>query len=96
MLPLHSFWRGPEATPLAAACLRLFVELGHPVTLHSYERVSGVPQGVGTADAAILPRDSLFIHGVTQSVVPFSDQCRYFLLALAAYRLRTCSAAAGR
>ena len=21
MLPLHSFWHGPEATPLAAACL---------------------------------------------------------------------------
>ena len=45
-------------------------------------------KGVGTADAASPPRDTLCIHGVTQRVVPFSDQCRYFLLALAAYRLR--------
>jgi hypothetical protein len=56
MLPeVVTFWHG-RLDPLRLTCLRSQVAAGHKVTLYSFEPLSGLPSGVGNADAeAILP-----------------------------------------
>jgi hypothetical protein len=80
-LPFNSFWLGSELDPLAAACLHSFTEMGHAVTLFTYDSLRGVPPGVAIEDAAtILPRDSVVVQKKTGSVALFSDRFRYELL----------------
>lgn len=56
MLPdIVTFWRGP-LDPLRQTCLRSQIAAGHKVTVYSFDPLSGLPEGVGNADAeAILP-----------------------------------------
>ena len=80
--PLHAFWHGPRLPEMARVSLESFVELGHPITLHTYDPIEGVPAGVGLADAAkILPRDQIFIQPTEKSLAPFTDRFRYEMLA---------------
>src|SRR5262245_50684591 len=82
LLPLNSFWHGPELPPLSRACLHSFVETGHAVTLHVYDEPRGVPPGVALADASrILSRDQIFIQRTHRTIAPFTDRFRYELLA---------------
>lgn len=76
-----SFWRG-TLSPFEQACLRSFVIRGNPVTLYSYEPLSGVPEGVETADArAIAPEASAsrFRYQGRADLSHFSDYFRYNL-----------------
>jgi len=51
-----TFWHGP-LDALRRLCLRSQVAAGHKVTVHSFEPLSQLPEGVGNAEAeAILPR----------------------------------------
>jgi hypothetical protein len=61
MLPkVHSVWIGPRLGLLNAACLKSFVNAGHEVTLHTYDRVEDLPDGIQTSDAnALFPADKL-------------------------------------
>jgi hypothetical protein len=56
MLPeVVTFWHGP-LDPLRLTCLRSQVAAGHKVTVYSFAPLSGLPAGVGSADAeTILP-----------------------------------------
>jgi hypothetical protein len=56
MLPdVVTFWHGP-LDRLRQLCLRSQVAAGHNVTVYSFEPLSGLPDGVGNAEAeAILP-----------------------------------------
>ena len=56
MLPeIVTFWHGP-LDRLRQTCLRSQVAAGHKVTVHSFDPVAGLPDGVGNAEAeAILP-----------------------------------------
>src|ERR1700733_11454735 len=50
-----TFWHGP-LDALRRLCLRSQVAAGHKVTVYSFEPLSGLPDGVGNAEAeAILP-----------------------------------------
>src|SRR5271154_7055875 len=51
-----TFWHGP-LDALRTLCLRSQVAAGHKVTVHSFEPLAPLPEGVGNAEAeAILPR----------------------------------------
>ena len=56
MLPdVVTFWHGP-LDRLRQLCLKSQVAAGHNVTVYSFEPLSGLPDGVGNAEAeAILP-----------------------------------------
>jgi hypothetical protein len=56
MLPdVVTFWHGP-LDALRKLCLRSQVAAGHKVTVYSFDSISGLPAGVGNAEAeAILP-----------------------------------------
>jgi hypothetical protein len=50
-----TFWHGP-LDGLRQTCLRSQLAAGHKVTVYSFDRVPGLPEGIGNADAeAILP-----------------------------------------
>jgi hypothetical protein len=77
----HALWIGPSLGPLERACLSSFVEAGHPVRLHAYEDLPGVPPGVTVRDAGdVLPREAVLRHRATGSVSLFSNRFRYALL----------------
>lgn len=82
LLPIASFWTGAPLSFVERLCLKSFVDIGHEITLYSYEEIEGVPEGVKTADAtAILPRPDVYtVHPRTGSPAPFSDRFRYHLL----------------
>ena len=65
MLPeIVTFWRGP-LDALRKLCLRSQVAAGHKVTVYSFEPLTGLPGGVGNAEAeAILP------HGFSEKLRP--------------------------
>jgi hypothetical protein len=76
-----SFWRG-TLMPFEQACLRSIVIRGYRITLYSYEPLSGVPEGVETADAReIAPEASAgrFIYNGRADLSHFSDYFRYNL-----------------
>jgi hypothetical protein len=56
LLPdIVTFWHGP-LDALRRTCLRSQLAAGHKVTVHSFDPVPGLPDGVGNAEAeAILP-----------------------------------------
>jgi hypothetical protein len=77
----NALWIGSSLGRIEQACLRSFVEAGHPVDLHVYDDVAGVPAGVNVVDAsAVLPRDSIVRYRATGSYSLFSNRFRYALL----------------
>ena len=68
--------------PFEQACLRSIVLRGYELKLYSFEPLTGVPEGVDTADArAIVPEASAsrFIFGGRPDLSHFSDYFRYNL-----------------
>ena len=79
--PCHALWIGERLGPVAGACLRSFVRVGHPVVLHCYDEPRDVPDGVVLSDAATLvPRDRVFTHARTGSYALFSNYFRYQIM----------------
>lgn len=79
---VNAVWVGDELGPIAAACLRSFVRMGHRTCLHAYDRVKDLPPGVELVDAAkIIERSKIVRHKKTGSFALFSDLYRYELLA---------------
>lgn len=80
--PVASFWTGAPLSFVERLCLKSFVDVGHEITLYSYEKIEGVPEGVKLANAAdILPQpDTYTVHPRTGSPAPFADRFRYHLL----------------
>ena len=79
---VNAVWVGDELGPIAAACLRSFVRMGHRTCLHAYDRVKDLPPGVELVDAAkIIERSKIVRHKRTGSFALFSDLYRYELLA---------------
>jgi hypothetical protein len=80
----HSFWYGPELTPLERLCVKSFLSHGHGFVLYAYGEVANVPDGCAVEDAGeIIPKDDVFLHGQgihMESVGAFSDVFRYHLL----------------
>ncbi|WP_137389821.1 galactosyltransferase Lgt5 [Rhodoligotrophos defluvii] len=77
---VHTLWIGSSLGPLARACLKSFLAVGHPVILHVYENMPDVPAGIELRDASeTLSRDRLFRHR-KGSISPFADVFRYRLL----------------
>lgn len=78
----NALWIGHRLSPLAAACLKSFVELGHTVRLHAYEPVAGVPDGVVVTEAAaIVPQSRMVRHRASGSYALFADLFRFEVLA---------------
>lgn len=72
-------WIGPALSRVERACMRSVLAQGHPLTLYSYDPVTGVPDGVVQADAAqILPCSAVVTHR-SGSVALFSDRFRFEL-----------------
>lgn len=79
--PVHALWIGPRLGPVARACLASFVRIGHPVTLHGYQRPHDLPPGVVFSDAArIVPPERIIRHRETGSHALFANIFRYRLL----------------
>ncbi|WP_137389822.1 galactosyltransferase Lgt5 [Rhodoligotrophos defluvii] len=78
---VHTFWIGPKLGPVATACLRSFLTVGHPVVLHVYDEPADTPPGIVLRDAnEIVPRDRVVQHQQSGSYALFSDIFRYRLL----------------
>jgi hypothetical protein len=77
-----SFWAGPSPSSYERACLASFARLGYAVTLYSYERYDGLPEGIRCDDAAkITPKRDLglFLYRGKPDLSHFSDYFRYRL-----------------
>lgn len=78
MPPVASLWIGESLSVYEQLCLRSFVRTGHPVTLHVYEDVAGVPEGVTVCDASlVLPRTSVFPNPESSTYAMFANWFRY-------------------
>ncbi|MEM7645039.1 MAG: hypothetical protein AAF366_21380 [Pseudomonadota bacterium] len=77
-----TFWTGAPLSFVERLCLKSFVDVGHPITLYTYDPLDDVPDGVETRDAAeIMPRPETFVcHPRTGSPAPHADRFRYNLL----------------
>jgi hypothetical protein len=81
----QTFWWGKTLSPHEALCLKSFLDMGHSVTLYTYDPNIHVPPGVTVRDAGeILSRDHFFFNqGGYGKGLPnaFSNMFRYKLLA---------------
>lgn len=74
---IASLWIGPRLSWLEQLCLKSFVDAGHRVTLFSYDKVEGVPDGVHTEDAnTFLPATEFVRHARTGSPAYHADVFR--------------------
>ncbi|WP_029351437.1 hypothetical protein [Bosea sp. 117] len=79
--PVHAFWIGAELGLISRTCLTSFVRVGHPVTLHGYQRPADLPTGIVFSDAArIVPPHRVTRHRATGSYALFANIFRYRLL----------------
>lgn len=75
-------WIGSALGPVERACIRSVLRVGHEITLYSYGRLDGVPDGVDVEDAAsILPEEAIIRHK-EGSVALFANFFRYELQRL--------------
>jgi hypothetical protein len=85
LMSVATFWAGGDLPALDRACLASFARAGHTVTLFSFEKLAGLPDGVTLADAReIVPRETLdaFIFEGQPNFSHFSDYFRYKLFAV--------------
>lgn len=74
-----TLWIGPELGAVERACLKSVLRQGHALTLYSYGRPVGVPDGVDVGDASdILPEHNIIRHR-SGSPSLFSNWFRYEL-----------------
>src|SRR5688572_23180586 len=74
-MQLFTFWSFAPTTYIECLCLQSMLDVGHTVTVYTYEPHLDVPAGVRVADAA----DILLRTGVMDGPSPalFSDLFRY-------------------
>ena len=78
---IASLWIGGNLSWLEQLCLKSFADAGHHITLYSYSKISNVPDGVHTADAAdIFPGEPMLRHARTGSPAIHADMWRLQLL----------------
>jgi hypothetical protein len=78
---VHALWIGERLSTLERCSLASFVAHGHPVHLHTYGEVAGVPRGVVVEDAArLVARDQIFKYVDHDSYAGFANRFRYQLL----------------
>lgn len=79
---IGALWIGGDLSFLEQLCLKSFVDVGHHVTLYSYEPIGNAPAGVELADAAlILPRSEILRYSLNGSPALHADRFRYHLLS---------------
>ena len=77
-------WIGGALSWLEQLCLKSFVDMGHPTALYTYEKVTGVPEGVEVLNGQdILPDPDVYKHERSGSVALFSDIFRFHMIAKA-------------
>ncbi len=78
---IASLWIGDRLSWLEQLCLKSFADMGHRVTLYSYDPIANVPDGVHKADAAeIYSTPDLLRHDRTGSPAIHADVWRLHLL----------------
>ena len=81
----QTFWWGKVLSPYEVLCLKSFLDMGHAVSLYTYDTEIHVPLGVVVRDAGeIFPRDRFFFNqtGFGKGLPnAFSNMFRYRLLA---------------
>src|SRR4051812_1086919 len=81
LLPVAMFWMGRALSQIELASMLSVQRAGHQITLYSYEKPRGLPNGVEWADASeILPREEFVFYGNTNPSLG-SNLFRYKLLA---------------
>lgn len=82
LFPIVMFWMGRKLSVIEIASMLSIQRAGHQVTLFSYERPDGLPEGVTWRNAAeIVPRaDFVFYKGTNPALG--ADHFRYRLQAL--------------
>jgi hypothetical protein len=79
---IAALWIGGSLSYLEQLCLKSFLDVGHHVTLYSYEPIPNAPDGTELADANAVLSQAIFLrHGRTNSPALHSDLFRYHLLA---------------
>ncbi|MDU8945831.1 hypothetical protein [Ovoidimarina sediminis] len=79
--PIGTLWIGGSLTWLEQLCLTSFVANGHPTTLFTYSKVTGVPEGVNVSDGRdILDTEQFVTHARSESVALFSDLFRFHMV----------------
>lgn len=84
LIPLHSLWVGSTLGYLERLCLASAADVGHELTVWSYEpsRLEGVPSGTVVRDAAeVMPYDKLLRYRDSGSVALGANLWRVELLA---------------
>jgi hypothetical protein len=78
---IHMFWHGRPLSRIERLSMSSFLANGHPVHLHAYDTIAGMPTGVTLHDAAkVLPASAIFRHEKSGSIAAFADWFRYRLL----------------
>ncbi|WP_417259922.1 hypothetical protein [Celeribacter sp.] len=78
---IASLWIGGRLSWLEQLCLKSFADMGHHITLYSYEPIPNVPKGVHVADAEeIYPSTPMLRHVRTGSPAIHADMWRLNLL----------------
>ncbi len=84
MTTVNSLWIGDSLSPLACACIRSFLKMGHAFRLYCYRPPDNMPAGCELVDAAnVLPESQVirYSRGPGRgSVALFSNMFRYKLL----------------
>lgn len=72
-----TLWIGDSLGDVERACLRSVLRQGHSLSLYSYGRPAGVPEGIEVRDASeILPKSAIMYHRNGSPAV-FADWFRY-------------------
>jgi hypothetical protein len=74
-MQLFTYWSFAPTTYIERLCLQSMLDVGHPVTVYTYEPHLDVPAGVGVANAADILLRSCVIDGPSPSL--FSNLFRY-------------------
>lgn len=78
---LNTLWVDGPLSHLERICLASMLKQGHRVTLHTYGKVTNVPQGIIIKSATdTLPLDDTYRHRKTSSISLFADYFRCVLL----------------
>ncbi|UWQ21258.1 hypothetical protein [Jannaschia sp. W003] len=82
LAPVAMFWTNAPLSFVERLCIQSFLDVGHPLTMYSYEPVDGLPDGVEARDAREIMAcpDEIPTHERTDSPALFSDVFRYRLL----------------
>ncbi len=74
-------WIGEELSWLEQLCIQSFLDHGHKIILHTYDKLQNVPASVQLSDAAqIYPTENIIRHARTSSPAYHADVFRLHML----------------